>query len=81
MIVTYPSCGGLCSLIGRVAGHPDDKVGYKGNDCEHHNTEPHGTTRQTRGVHLVEVLESLHERPVGKKHEPYGQGVFQNNFQ
>lgn len=63
MIFTYPSCGGLCSLVGRVAGHPDDKVGYKGNDCEHHNTEPHGTTRQTRGVHLVEVLESLHERP------------------
>lgn len=27
-IKLLPSRGGLCDLIGRVAGHPDDEVGY-----------------------------------------------------
>lgn len=62
MIFIYFFCGGFCSLIGRVAGYFDDKVGYKGNDCEYYNIELYGIIRQIRGVYFVEVLESLYER-------------------
>ena len=47
--------------------HSDEEVGEEGDDGQHHDTEPHGATGQTGGVHHVVVLQGLEEGAVGER--------------